>query len=479
MIRQEQIRHTRRPGCSIPRRTRVCTAAGTWGPETSRHGRGARSIRVRPARALPNDSSVGCSLARAGRRGRFRLRRRGPEGRSGNPAEPEASATAMGPGRERLPMPPRSALATENFYATENALLQTISGRGRAPDNRDPEIEGPGRGGDTKPDASDAQGYRADRSDTLSIILERYSFGSRTGAGGQAFLPAGAGLPGQTGMSAPPPRSSGTACNPPENRPRSFRHTESTPMTSQRKIEANRRNAAKSTGPRTEAGKKKVSLNAVKHGLTATTVVVLPHEDEEAYRHRVEAWTAELNPRGELGRYLAERAAKVSWQLDRADSYEQACLARRVRRAERESDEGGGAEAAALLKTLYETPDEAWQSGLRQAGPRMSRPSITCRPTGARPRPPNRPRPWCASSRPRPAAAAGCSASGTGCGRRSSRRRGRTPSWAGTGTRCGARSGCWACARMRSSSPPRSTGGSACWRRSTRWSRTAPAGRSC
>ena len=152
-------------------------------------------------------------------------------------------------------------------------------------------------------------------------------------------------------------------------------------MTSQRKIEANRRNAARSTGPRTEAGKKKVSLNAVKHGLTATTIV-LPHEDAEAYERRLQAWTAELNAQGDLGRYLAERAVKVSWQLDRADSYEQACLARRVRRAGRESDEGGGAEAAALLKTLYETPDEAWQSGLRQDGPRMS--SAFGHPSGGR-----------------------------------------------------------------------------------------------
>ena len=143
-------------------------------------------------------------------------------------------------------------------------------------------------------------------------------------------------------------------------------------MTSERKIEANKRNAKRSTGPRTEAGKKKVSLNAVKHGLTATTVVVLPHEDAEAYRKRVDAWTVELNPQGDLGRYLAERAAKVSWQLDRADSYEQACLARRVRRAERELDEGGDGEAAALLKTLYETPDDFWPAGPRPAGPKMS-----------------------------------------------------------------------------------------------------------
>ena len=74
-------------------------------------------------------------------------------------------------------------------------------------------------------------------------------------------------------------------------------------MTTQAKIEANRRNAQKSTGPRTDEGKDKVRLNALKHGLTATTVV-LPHEDAGAYQQREEAWTRELNPSGELGRYL-------------------------------------------------------------------------------------------------------------------------------------------------------------------------------
>ena len=134
-------------------------------------------------------------------------------------------------------------------------------------------------------------------------------------------------------------------------------------MTSQRKIEANRRNSARSTGPKSPEGKRKVSQNAVKHGLTATTLVVLPHEDEEAYERRLEAWTAEINPKGDMGRYLAERAVKVSWQLDRADSFEQACLARRIRRAERELDDGGGAAAAALLETLYGTPEDAWPAG--------------------------------------------------------------------------------------------------------------------
>jgi hypothetical protein len=103
-------------------------------------------------------------------------------------------------------------------------------------------------------------------------------------------------------------------------------------MASQRKIEANRRNARQSTGPRSAQGKAMVNLNAVKHGLTATTVV-LPHEDARAYQKRVETWTAERAPRGELGRYLAERVARISWQLDRAGAHEQARLARRIRTA--------------------------------------------------------------------------------------------------------------------------------------------------
>jgi hypothetical protein len=73
----------------------------------------------------------------------------------------------------------------------------------------------------------------------------------------------------------------------------------------------------------------KVSLNAVKHGLTATTVV-LPQQDALAFQKRVETWTGELAPRGKLGGYLAERVARISWQLDRADAHEQARLARRI-----------------------------------------------------------------------------------------------------------------------------------------------------
>ena len=53
-------------------------------------------------------------------------------------------------------------------------------------------------------------------------------------------------------------------------------------MTSLKQIEANRRNAEDSTGPRSKAGKQRSSRNAIRHGLTAETVIE-PLEDAEDY----------------------------------------------------------------------------------------------------------------------------------------------------------------------------------------------------
>ena len=53
-------------------------------------------------------------------------------------------------------------------------------------------------------------------------------------------------------------------------------------MTSQAKILANRRNAKKSTGPRTKAGKRRAAMNALKHGMTAK-LALMQDEDQAAF----------------------------------------------------------------------------------------------------------------------------------------------------------------------------------------------------
>src|SRR3990172_1601128 len=74
-------------------------------------------------------------------------------------------------------------------------------------------------------------------------------------------------------------------------------------MTSFRQIEANRRNALRSTGPKTEAGKRRSRRNAVRHGLTAETVVVAL-EDIEDYQAFEAAIIADYDARTAVEREL-------------------------------------------------------------------------------------------------------------------------------------------------------------------------------
>ncbi len=85
-----------------------------------------------------------------------------------------------------------------------------------------------------------------------------------------------------------------------------------------RKIEANRRNAQKSTGPRTREGKARSRFNALQDGLRAKTVV-LPGEDASAFEARLVKWNEEIGPRDDVERFLVRRAVQISWQLDRIE----------------------------------------------------------------------------------------------------------------------------------------------------------------
>jgi hypothetical protein len=97
-------------------------------------------------------------------------------------------------------------------------------------------------------------------------------------------------------------------------------------MATERQIAANRRNAKRSTGPRTEAGKAVSRLNCLKHGMTAMTVL-LQDEDPEEYDRFQEALVDELRPQGVLEQHLAQRLAATLWRHARAEGYEAALLA--------------------------------------------------------------------------------------------------------------------------------------------------------
>ena len=92
-------------------------------------------------------------------------------------------------------------------------------------------------------------------------------------------------------------------------------------MTSLRQIEANRRNAQLSTGPATEEGKKKSRQNAVRHGLTAETVIDAL-EDAEDYAAFELAVTADYDAQSAVERELVLRLASLLWRLRRATAIE-------------------------------------------------------------------------------------------------------------------------------------------------------------
>jgi hypothetical protein len=92
-------------------------------------------------------------------------------------------------------------------------------------------------------------------------------------------------------------------------------------MTSQRQIEANRRNARKSTGPTTADGKLHSRCNAVRHGLTSETVIGAL-EDAEDYKAFEAAIIADYDTQSAVERELVLRLASLLWRLRRATTIE-------------------------------------------------------------------------------------------------------------------------------------------------------------
>jgi hypothetical protein len=113
-------------------------------------------------------------------------------------------------------------------------------------------------------------------------------------------------------------------------------------MASFSQIEANRRNALSSTGPKTKAGKRRSRRNAVRHGLTAETVIEVL-EDPEDYKTFELSVTSGFDAQTAVERELVLRLASLLWRLRRATAIETGLLQIQSEIL-RESRQAGGAQ---------------------------------------------------------------------------------------------------------------------------------------
>ena len=88
-------------------------------------------------------------------------------------------------------------------------------------------------------------------------------------------------------------------------------------MTTEKQIFANQQNAKHSTGPRTESGKRRSRRNAVRHGLTAETVIDTL-EDAADYKAFERAIKSDYSPQTAIEGQLVSRLASLLWRLRRA-----------------------------------------------------------------------------------------------------------------------------------------------------------------
>jgi len=96
-------------------------------------------------------------------------------------------------------------------------------------------------------------------------------------------------------------------------------------MATEKQLQANRANAQKSTGPRTEAGKARSRLNSRKHGLSAKMLIIVGENADDFDQLRAELMD-EYDPQSALECELVERLAGILWRLRRVPFFEAAIM---------------------------------------------------------------------------------------------------------------------------------------------------------
>ena len=92
-------------------------------------------------------------------------------------------------------------------------------------------------------------------------------------------------------------------------------------MATKKQIAANRRNARKGSGPKTDAGKAASSMNNLQHGLRARTVI-LPGENQEDFDEIHAGFQNQYQPQNPAEQCLVDQMAIAQWKLVRAEAYQ-------------------------------------------------------------------------------------------------------------------------------------------------------------
>ncbi len=132
-------------------------------------------------------------------------------------------------------------------------------------------------------------------------------------------------------------------------------------MATAKQAAANRRNAARSTGPRTKPGKARSSRNALKHGLSAEQVVMFD-EDPAAFEALRSDLFEHYQPTDPVAEHLVEQVAASIWRLRRVPEIEAGIF--EYRYYHRQQDR------IRMSQLVVMTTDEERQARDRQAEPR-------------------------------------------------------------------------------------------------------------
>ena len=93
-------------------------------------------------------------------------------------------------------------------------------------------------------------------------------------------------------------------------------------------------NARHSTGPRTEEGKRRSSLNAVKHGAYSRKTTILPGEDQHAFDELTRWHFATYLPEGPIEASFVHQMANALWRLERLGPAETSLVSIQMQRME-------------------------------------------------------------------------------------------------------------------------------------------------